>query len=263
MRMGLNVLFTWQGAVIAATVVSFPIMYRTSIGAFEQVDKNLLHAARTLGMSEVKLFLRCCCLCHGRAWRRRRFLPLQGLWGIWRDDYACGKYSGAHTDNVRCNLYSNAERQQSACIPLGGDYYGAFLYHNLFDELLDKPSKHAAKGQRKERLLMALYVDIEKRCGDFKLRVKFETKKEMFAILGASGCGKSLTLKCIAGIEKPDTGVIKLDDTVLFDSSKRINIPTRKRGIGYLFQDYALFPNMTVFQNILCGAGDKKRRGNI
>ena len=58
MRMGLNVLFTWQGAVIAATVVSFPIMYRTSIGAVEQVDKNLLHAARTLGMSEVKLFFK-------------------------------------------------------------------------------------------------------------------------------------------------------------------------------------------------------------
>ncbi|MDE7206958.1 MAG: ATP-binding cassette domain-containing protein [Lachnospiraceae bacterium] len=106
---------------------------------------------------------------------------------------------------------------------------------------------------------MSLYVDIEKRCGDFRLRVKFETKQEMFAILGASGCGKSLTLKCIAGIEKPDTGVIKLNDTVFFDSSKRINIPTRKRGIGYLFQDYALFPNMTVFQNILCGAGNKKK----
>ena len=58
MSMGLNVLFTWQGAVIAATVVSFPIMYRTSIGAFEQVDKNLLHAARTLGMSEIKLFFK-------------------------------------------------------------------------------------------------------------------------------------------------------------------------------------------------------------
>lgn len=106
---------------------------------------------------------------------------------------------------------------------------------------------------------MSLYVDIEKRCGDFVLRVNFETEKEMFAILGASGCGKSLTLKCIAGIETPDTGVIKLDNTVLFDSSKKVNIPTRKRGVGYLFQDDALFPHMTVFQNIMCGAGDKKK----
>ncbi len=58
MQMGINVLFTWQGAAIAAAVVSFPIMYRTSLGAFEQVDKNLIYAARTLGMSEGTLFFK-------------------------------------------------------------------------------------------------------------------------------------------------------------------------------------------------------------
>lgn len=58
MKIGLNVLFTWQGAVIAAVVVSFPIMYRTALGAFEQVDENLLHAARTLGMTETEMFFR-------------------------------------------------------------------------------------------------------------------------------------------------------------------------------------------------------------
>lgn len=58
MKAGVSVLFTWPGAVIAATVVSFPIMYRTSLGAFEQVDQNLIHAARTLGMSEVRIFFR-------------------------------------------------------------------------------------------------------------------------------------------------------------------------------------------------------------
>lgn len=104
---------------------------------------------------------------------------------------------------------------------------------------------------------MGLYVDIEKKCGDFHLKVQFETRGEIFAILGASGCGKSMTLKCIAGIEKPDKGVIKLDDRVLFDSQKGINVPARKRRIGYLFQDYALFPNMTVLENIMCGAKDK------
>ncbi len=106
---------------------------------------------------------------------------------------------------------------------------------------------------------MTLYVDIEKKCGDFSLKVKFEAGREVFAILGASGCGKSLTLKCIAGIEKPDRGVIRLGDKVFFDSEKKINLPPRKRKVGYLFQDYALFPNMTVFQNILCGAGDREK----
>lgn len=104
---------------------------------------------------------------------------------------------------------------------------------------------------------MALSVDIEKKCGDFTLRVAFETQKEVFAILGASGCGKSLTLKCIAGIEKPDKGRIVLDGRVLFDSDKKIDVPTRKRNVGYLFQDYALFPHMTVLENIMCGAADK------
>lgn len=106
---------------------------------------------------------------------------------------------------------------------------------------------------------MPLYVDIEKSYGDFKLKVCFETDKELFAILGASGCGKSLTLKCIAGIEKPDRGVIKLNKKILYDSVKGINLPARKRKIGYLFQNYALFPHMTVMQNIMCGAKDKAK----
>ena len=100
---------------------------------------------------------------------------------------------------------------------------------------------------------MALYVDIEKKCGDFLLKVKFTAEKEVLGLLGASGCGKSMTLKCIAGIEKPDKGVIRLDDKVFFDSEKRIHLPVQKRRVGYLFQDYALFPNMTVLQNVMEG----------
>lgn len=105
---------------------------------------------------------------------------------------------------------------------------------------------------------MSLYVDIRKRCGDFRLDVRFETRQENFAILGTSGAGKSMILKCIAGIEKPDEGVIILNGKTIFDSKRKINVPIRKRKIGYMFQDYALFPNMTVEENIDCGSGDKK-----
>ncbi len=100
---------------------------------------------------------------------------------------------------------------------------------------------------------MALSVDIEKRAGRFHLKSRFEAEDETLAILGASGCGKSMTLKCIAGIMTPDRGRIILNGRVLFDSDKRINIPARNRNTGYLFQNYALFPNMTVTQNIACG----------
>ena len=106
---------------------------------------------------------------------------------------------------------------------------------------------------------MALFVDIEKRLGNFQLQVKFETQDQVLALLGASGCGKSMTLKCIAGIETPDRGKILLDGKVLFDSEKKINLTPQKRNVGYLFQQYALFPNMTVWQNIACGVRDKKR----
>ena len=100
---------------------------------------------------------------------------------------------------------------------------------------------------------MALYVDIEKRLGSFHLRSKFEVDRDTLALLGASGCGKSMTLKCIAGIEKPDRGQIILDGTTLFDSEQHIDLPPQKRHVGYLFQQYALFPSMTAEQNILCG----------
>ena len=98
---------------------------------------------------------------------------------------------------------------------------------------------------------MSLIVDIEKQLGSFSLKMKFEIGTEVLALLGASGSGKSMTLKCIAGIEKPDRGYIELDGRVLYDSEKGVCLTPQKRHIGYLFQQYALFPNMTVRQNIL------------
>ena len=100
---------------------------------------------------------------------------------------------------------------------------------------------------------MSLIVDIKKRLGDFLLEVSFETEDRVTGLLGPSGCGKSMTLKCIAGVEKPDSGRIILDGETLFDSSRGICLSPQKRRVGYLFQNYALFPNMTAAQNILCG----------
>ncbi len=100
---------------------------------------------------------------------------------------------------------------------------------------------------------MSLLVEIEKKLGDFRLNVSFETCGGVLGLLGASGCGKSMTLKCIAGVETPDRGRILLDGTTLFDSAAHVNLPPQARKVGYLFQNGALFPNMTVAQNLLCG----------
>ena len=98
-----------------------------------------------------------------------------------------------------------------------------------------------------------LNVELHKKLKNFDLDMNFMAETGCLGILGASGCGKSMTLKAIAGIVTPDSGKIFADDKVFFDSEKKINIPSRKRRVGYLFQNYALFPNMTVEDNIKAG----------
>ena len=101
---------------------------------------------------------------------------------------------------------------------------------------------------------MSLEVNIQKRLGDFTLNVSFRTEDGgVTGLLGASGCGKSVALRCIAGILRPDAGRIVLNGRTLFDSEQRICLAPQKRNVGYLFQNYALFPNMNVEQNIACG----------
>ena len=110
---------------------------------------------------------------------------------------------------------------------------------------------------------MSLTVEIKKTLGDFRLDVAFESDGGISGLLGASGSGKSMTLMCIAGIVKPDSGRIVLNGATLFDSERRISLTPQRRRVGYLFQNYALFPHMTVRQNILCGlrsAADKQGR---
>ncbi len=106
-----------------------------------------------------------------------------------------------------------------------------------------------------------LKVNIKKKLKEYNLDIDFELGKECLGILGPSGCGKSMTLKSIAGIVNPDEGIISLitdEKTTYFDSQKKINLKPQKRNIGYLFQNYALFPNMTVEENIAAGLSGKQ-----
>ncbi len=98
-----------------------------------------------------------------------------------------------------------------------------------------------------------LIVDIQKQLPQFTLEVAFRSDHEPLGLLGTSGSGKSMTLRCIAGLETPTQGRIVLDGRVLFDSVLGINLPSRERKVGYLFQHYALFPHLTVAQNIAYG----------
>jgi molybdate transport system ATP-binding protein len=100
---------------------------------------------------------------------------------------------------------------------------------------------------------VSISVDIRKDFPSFHLNVSFEAGNETLGLLGASGCGKSLTLRCVAGLEKPDEGRIVVAGTTFFDSDKGINLTAQQRKTALLFQSYMLFPNLTVAQNIAAG----------
>ncbi len=115
---------------------------------------------------------------------------------------------------------------------------------------------------------MSLSVDIRRHLAGFDLDGSFEVAdaRETLALLGPSGCGKSMTLKCVAGIVTPDEGRIVLNDRVLFDSAAGVNLRPQERRVGYLFQSYALFPNMTVEQNVgvgVLGASKEERAARV
>ncbi len=103
---------------------------------------------------------------------------------------------------------------------------------------------------------MSVKLNIKKNYGDFTLNISYESPSRRIGILGESGSGKSLTLKSIAGIEKPDSGYICVDGRVLYD--KNICLSAQKRRVGYLFQSLALFPYMDVKQNIMAAVRGKK-----
>lgn len=100
---------------------------------------------------------------------------------------------------------------------------------------------------------MSIKLNIQKKLSSFCLDVNFEHTSGVLGFLGASGCGKSMTLKTLAGLVAPTNGQIVVNDKIFFDSSRKINLPPQKRKTGYLFQNYALFPTMTIKENIEIG----------
>ncbi len=106
---------------------------------------------------------------------------------------------------------------------------------------------------------MHIELDFVKKYNNFVLRLQYKGNSNRIGILGASGCGKSMTLKIIAGIITPDQGRIMIDDQVFYDSATKVNLTPQQRKIGYLFQNYALFPTMTVEENIAAGLADKTK----
>jgi molybdate transport system permease protein len=266
-QIGVTIAFSWPATVIAATVVAFPLMYRTALGAFEQVSPNMLAAARTLGASEWRVF-------------RQVLLPL--AWpGVMAGTVlafarALGEFGA--TLMLAGNIPGRTQTMPVAIFfaAEGGDMRGAFAWVLWIAALSlatiaamnywSKPGRRRRTTVTPEVLEPAvqprtdpprphaeLQVDIHKRHADFELSTKFAGSGGTVGVLGESGSGKSMTLRCIAGLERPDAGRIVVNNRVLFDSRANIFLPAAARRIGIVFQDYALFPHLTVRQNIAFG----------
>ncbi|MBD2363623.1 molybdate ABC transporter permease subunit [Anabaena minutissima FACHB-250] len=275
----LSIVFTWYGAAIAATVVSFPLMYKTALGAFEQIDGSLLQVARTLGANEAKIF-----------WRISLPLAFPGILAGASLAFAraLGEFGATlmlagnipgQTQTIPMAIYFAVEAGAtdeawfwSLAIMIVS--LSAIIAVNFWQEMRGRGGKtQRSKGAGEQggeiSVLSAatakvkLFVDIEKRLPSFNLKVAFNTDEQPLGLLGGSGAGKSMILRCIAGIETPTKGRIVLNDRVLFDSEKGINLPSRDRQVGFLVQNYALFPNMTVAQNIGFGLPKEISNGKV
>ncbi|MGB6166626.1 MAG: molybdate ABC transporter permease subunit [Geitlerinemataceae cyanobacterium] len=328
-RFGIAIVFTWYATVIASTVVAFPLMYKTTLAAFKQIDPHLIACARTLGASEWVVFWRvllplakpgliagtllsfaralgefgATLMLAGSIPGKTQTIPiaiffaaesgamnealiwvlailcisLGIIWFVnyWTEDTTSIKYLGwvkQKSDRFQAiklsikkiancsrrryifldNIITSSKLFTALKVALDKIWHSFSLKPYIKQALAFKSvnSKYFNQTSRKQ---IKLIVRIKKKLPDFHLDVLFETQGEPLGILGASGAGKSMILRCIAGLETPDTGQIVLNGNILFDSEKKIDLPTHDRRVGFLFQNYALFPHFTVSENIAFG----------
>jgi molybdate ABC transporter permease protein len=281
-QVGFTIIFTWYAAVVAAIVVSFPLMYKTALGAFEQIDPHLLQVARTLGASERRVFGRvllplaipgllagvtlafaralgefgATLMLAGNIPGQTQTMPMAIYFAVEAGDLAEAwlwaivimllSLSGLMAVNRWQKRYEQKRQGEAGWVEAdepvnrGGKPIAAAHLEPWTKPQLPHPSA-------------GLQVDIEKQLPAFALNTAFTAQQETLGILGGSGSGKSMTLRCIAGVETPTKGRIVLNGRTLFDANQRINLPSHQRNVGLVFQNYALFPHMTVAQNIAFG----------
>ena len=268
---GIRVIFTWYATVIAATVVAFPLMYKTALAAFQQNNSNLIACARTLGASEITIF-----------WRIILPLAKPGLIAgtLLAFARALGEFGATlmlagsipgKTQTIPIAIFFVAESGAmdqalwlviillfiSLVVIMGVNYWENKESRGEWLLTRNKSRGYSQTAFRESKQIeeIKLEVDIQKQLPDFLLDIAFiiNSQQNPLGILGSSGAGKTTLLRCIAGLEIPDRGRIVLNNRVLFDSAKRINLPPQERAVGLVFQDYALFPHLTVAENIAFG----------
>lgn len=273
-----TVIFTWYAAVITAAVVAFPLIYKTALGAFEQVDSSLLQVAQTLGASQQRIF-----------WRILLPLSIPGLLAGVTLAFARALGEFGATLMLAGNIPGQTQTMPMAIYFAveAGDMQEAWLWVTVMmtislsgmiavnlwqkqyqqhiqgsqkfvesDEPVDRGGKRSEASHLPQWTTQVsnpqegLAVTIQKQLANFTLDTTFAAQQETLGILGGSGSGKSMTLRCIAGMETPSSGRIVLNGQTLFDAEQGINLPSHQRRVSLVFQNYALFPHLSVAQNI-------------
>ncbi len=279
---GISIIFSWEATVIASSVVAFPLMYKTTLSAFEQLDRDLINCARTLGASENRIFWQIVLPLSWRGIVSGTILTFARALGEFGATLMLAGNIPGKTQTMPLAIYFAAEggKMEEALIwviVLVAIALGVITTINYWsnadewlEQILDRlgasaisrwsliisrwfsahKSNYYTQENKQRKVNPQLILEIEKDLPSFNLGINLSANDKPLGILGASGSGKSMTLRCLAGLETPDRGRIILNGRILFDSKQKINLPSRQRHLGFVFQNYALFPHMKVARNI-------------
>lgn len=260
---GASILFSWQVAVLAASVVAFPLAYRTFYGAFEQISPSVLDSAKLLGASPWRIF-------------RYVALPLAkpGLLAgvVLAFARALGEFGATlmvagnipgKTQTIPLAIYAATESgalKDAVALSIGAfslnfvllliSNYAARRREAEHTGIVETnwPSPHSLQSSGKQ--IVSVEFSIAKRFASYSLSVTHKSKGRVLGVLGSSGAGKSLLLKCLSGLQTPNDGYIKVGEKEIFLSASHDNTAAGKRRIAHMLQDYGLFPHMTAWENI-------------
>ncbi len=247
---GWSITFTWYAAVVAATVMALPLLVRTARAAIESVDRDLERAAWTLGRSEWRTALEVTLPLARNGLIAGLVLAFARALGEFGATLMLAGNIPGKTATAPLAIYTavqTGERGRRAA-PGRGPHRAV---------LRGAPGGGAAGPARD--MSARLEVRLQKRLPGFALDVEWSAGDGVAVLFGPSGAGKSLTLQCLAGLLRPDAGRVMVDGRVLFDSAAGVDTPPQKRRVGYVFQGYALFPHLSVADNVGFGLRDRPR----
>ena len=242
---GTDIVFTWKAVVAAMAVMSFPFLVRTVRLAFEEINPRLEQVARTLGASPARVFRTITPAAGGARDDGRRGLGLcAGARGIRRDDPGRRKYSGTHHHDVGRHLQRHPTRARRPRLSIARNFCRARLRGHRIQQSIFEMGRDAMKLQLK---------DLRLHQGAFLLQIDLEVTGQVIGIFGGSGAGKTSLLEVVAGLRKPASGFIAVDDLALMDKATHRFLAPEERGVGYVPQDLALFPHLSVRKNLVYG----------